>query len=210
MKAGNSLFFLTSLLVGLLSSDAVFAQAPKVGREAAAGYFQRRSPTQEVSSGPADHYLALHVGRFMSSEAWEWGQSSRKENVGSNTFGLTYRMYEWSNSMDLAIRVDFTEYNVADEKPLKMSFLPMLMFPDATSRFPLYFGGGIGMGVFFKQIKDKSPLALDYQLIVGARFFDVFENVGFFVETGLKNQLLLTSSGQFNGVFLSGGAVFTF
>jgi hypothetical protein len=51
---------------------------------------------------------------------------------------------------------------------------------------------------------------LDYQLIAGARFFDVFENAGFFIESGLKNHLQLWDQGQFNGTFLSAGAVFTF
>lgn len=195
-----------------LSVSAFAEEKPQVGREAAAKYFQKRGPDDASSGnvGPDDHYLAIHVGKFMSAQAWDWGSKGREDNTGSASYGVTYRLDEWNRSMDLGIRVDFNEYDVAGEKPLKMSLMPVLTFPDASSRFPLYFGAGAGLGVFFKQVVDESPLSFDYQLFMGARFFNIFENTGFFVETGMKNHLLLTSSGQFNGVFLTGGAVFTF
>ncbi|MBX2988974.1 MAG: hypothetical protein KF802_13885 [Bdellovibrionaceae bacterium] len=203
-----SFLFLTS---SLFFAQNVLAEAPRVGRDAAARYFQRE-PSQEVAmpAGPRDHYLALHIGKFMNGQSWEWGRGGRVDDTGGMSFGVTYRLYEYSNSSDVALRVDFNDYKAVGEKPLKMSLMPMFMFPDANSRFPLYFGAGAGLGVFFKQVKDESALSFDYQLIAGARFFDVFENTGFFFETGLKNHVLLTTSGQFNGVFLSGGAVFTF
>jgi hypothetical protein len=84
------------------------------------------------------------------------------------------------------------------------------MFPDASSKFPLYFGGGIGPGIFLNQIPDESSVSLDYQLFAGVRFFDVFRNTGFFVEAGLKDHFLLTSDGQFNGTYAALGLVFTF
>lgn len=198
-------FVLFALLPAANASDS-----PRVGRDAAARYFERRTPAQDGNPSATDHYLALHVGSFMNGQSWEWGQKGRENDTGSMNAGLTYRLDEWNGSMDFDLRVDFLEYKVAGEKPLKMSLLPMILFPDAASRFPLYFGFGAGLGVFFKQIQDESSLSFDYQLVMGARFFNVFENVGFFVETGMKNHVQLTSSGQFNGVFLTGGAVFTF
>lgn len=203
-----------------------FAQAedaPRVGRGAASKYFEERSPDQEEQesqsassgfpSGPSDHYLALHFGKMMSSTAYEWGMPSKQTDVGDFTAGITYRVGEWKNSMDLNLRFDFIQFKVdgsGEPKPLKMSILPLITFPDASSKFPLYFGFGAGPGVFFRQTDEEASLALDYQLIAGARFFDVFENAGFFIETGLKNHLQLWNSGQFNGTFLSAGAVFTF
>jgi hypothetical protein len=74
----------------------------------------------------------------------------------------------------------------------------------------LYFGAGAGLGIFVKQLPSESQLALDYQLIGGARFLDVFDNVGIIVEAGLKNHLMLDFSGQYNGVFVNAGAVFAF
>jgi len=200
---------------------------PRVGRRAAAKYFEKRDPDSEEPqpkqeethssasglNGPNDHYLAIHFGKMMSSVAYDWGNDAKQTNVGDWTAGVTYRMGEWKNSMDLNLRVDFISYKIdanGETKPLKMSLLPLITFPDATSRFPLYFGFGIGPGVFFRQADNEATLSLDYQLIAGARFFDVVDSTGFFIETGLKNHLQLWNSGQFNGTFLSAGAVFTF
>lgn len=201
-------------------------EAPRVGRGAAAKYFEKRSPDSQdeensnssssssSSSGTSSaHYLALHFGKMMGSTSYEWGTAGKQTDVGDFTAGLTYRVGEWQNSMDLNLRIDFIQYKIAgdgEQKPLKMSILPLITFPDAASKFPLYFGFGVGPGVFFRQTDNEASLSLDYQLIAGARFFDVFENAGFFIETGLKNHLQLWNSGQFNGTFLSGGAVFTF
>lgn len=198
---------------------------PRVGRGAAAKYFEKRGPdnqdeenysgsVSDSSSGTSSaHYLALHFGKMMGSTAYEWGTENKQTDVGDFTAGVTYRVGEWQNSMDLNLRIDFIQYKITgdgESKPLKMSILPLITFPDAASKFPLYFGFGVGPGVFFRQTDNEASLSLDYQLIAGARFFDVFENAGFFIETGLKNHLQLWNSGQFNGTFLSAGAVFTF
>lgn len=187
------------------------AEAPVVGRGAAAKYFQKREPAESsVTNSSDDHYLALHLGTYTSSQAYEWGRHGKEEDIGSTNLGVTYRVGEWHNSMDLNVRIEYSEFKVAGEKPTKLSFMPLITFPDSGSKFPLYFGAGLGLGIFMKQISEESPLSLDYQLVAGARFFNVFENTGFFIESGLKNHLLITSSGQLNGVFVSGGAVFTF
>ncbi|XGC81727.1 hypothetical protein ACES2L_04425 [Bdellovibrio bacteriovorus] len=198
-----------AVVLPLFISSVVSAQ--QVGRDAAARYFQKRDVAQSPFGGAsADHYLALHFGKYMSSQSYEWGKNGQEDDVGGNNFGVTYRIGEWYNSMDLNLRIDYTEFEVGDENSSKISFVPMITFPDASSRFPLYFGAGIGPGVFFKQVSGKSSLSLDYQLIAGARFFNIFENTGFFIEAGLKNHLLLLSSGQLNGTFLAAGLVFTF
>lgn len=203
-----------SLVLPLLLSSIAFGQdeQPVVGRDAAARYFQKRDPAQQQagSVGPSDHYLAIGFARYMSSQSYDWGKNGQQDDVGGNSLGVTYRVGEWQNSMDLNLRIDYAEFDLPGENPSKLSFLPLLIFPDAGSRFPLYFGAGVGLGVFLKQTNSKSALSLDYQLVLGARFFDVFENTGFFVEAGLKNHLHILSSGQFNGTYLSGGLVFTF
>lgn len=188
-------------------------EAPRVGRNAAAKYFQapeenERRPAQ--SRGSIDHYLAIHIGKYMGSRSYEWNGGGKKD-VGGATGGVTYRVDEWNGQLDWNIRLDFQEFDVGgDEKPLKFSILPLLTFPEANSRFPLYFGFGVGPGIFFKQTSGESSLSLDYQLVAGARFFDIADNTGFFIESGLKNHLHLLTSGQLNGTFLSAGALFTF
>ena len=184
------------------------AQAePVVGRDAAAGYMGQNSSRSTSSSG--NHYLALHIGKLVSADSWKWGKQEKQKDIGSTTFGLTYRFDQWYTT-DLSIRVDFNEYNIDGKRPQKLSFMPVITFPEAASQFPLYFGMGAGLGVFFKQLSAESSLSFDYQLIVGIRFFDVFENTGFFLESGLKNHLQLTDDGQVNAAYIATGALFTF
>lgn len=196
---------------------------PRVGRRAAAKYMAPKRPDGAEAEdtdtparrGPAagttsDHYLAIHLGSFVSDNAYKWGAPDNQSNVGSYNFGVTYRMGEWVNSMDLLFRFDVARMNLAEGGVTKFSILPLITFPDASSRFPLYFGAGIGLGVFGNQIAGESALTLDYQLLGGARFFNVWGETGLFVEGGIKNHLFLLSDGQFNGTFIATGLVFTF
>lgn len=208
---------LLTLLIGSFSwSLGAIAEEPKVGKAAAAKYFGAPAQSSEGSGSAApyssgDHYLMLGFTKYLSSTAWKWGQDESQDSVGDYGLALTYRMDEWRGSTDLHLRVNWDEYKATvDKRQSKLSFLGMVTFPDATSRFPLYFGGGVGGGVFFTQIEKESALTLEYQLVLGARFFDVFNNAGFFVESGIKNHLQFTSDGQFNSTFLTAGAVFTF
>lgn len=189
------------------------------GRDRAREYFQeRQSPTEPPpratrspasEGGATPRYLAIHAGTFFSDKAYRWG-TGEGEDVGKLNAGVTYRMGEWVNSMDLAMRIDYTSFELNNDDARKLSLGAIITFPDANSRFPLYFGGGLGMGFFLKQIEDESPLALDYSIFGGVRLLDVIGSVGFLVEMGLKNHVLLLSEGQFNGVFINVGTVFAF
>jgi hypothetical protein len=200
---------------------------PKVGRKAAAKYMaprqgskeeeisEEKESTQKTSGrgfrgGASDHYLAVHVGWFANDNSYKWGSPDSQTNIGQYNFGLTYRMGEWVNSMDLLFRFDVAHMNLAEGGVTKFSLLPVVTFPDATSRFPLYFGAGVGLGVFGNQIAGESGVSLDYQFLAGARFFNIWSQTGLFVEGGVKNHLLLLSDGQFNGTFIATGLVFTF
>lgn len=192
----------------------------RVGRKAAEKYMgtrpaqsDERVPTRSTAAelAPSDHYLALHFGGFVSDTSYKWGTRDQQDGTGQSTIGLTYRVGEWRNSMDLGVRVDYNSYSLDVGKANKLSFMPVVTFPDASSRFPLYFGAGVGLGIFTTQLSGESALALDYTLLLGARFFDIAEtNAGFMLEAGLKNHLFLASDGQFNGTFIAIGPVFTF
>lgn len=159
-----------------------------------------------VSSG--SRLLALHFGSFVNSKAFVWGGDSSVSKIGRENFGLTYKIGEWTNSMDLHMRVDWSEFKVEGQRAAKISFLPLVTFPDVAADFPLYFGAGIGVGAFVQQIRKESSLSFDYQLLIGARLLNVFGRAGFFLETGIKDHLHVLSDGQFNGQFLTLGAVF--
>lgn len=192
------------------------AKGSVVGRKAAEKYMGPNvAPTTAPSPAgsqltSSDHYLAVHIGEYVSDNAYRWGSNDNQTDVGDATIGVTYRVGEWVNSMDLAFRLDYSAFGLQDGTAGKLSFMPMITFPDASSRFPLYLGAGLGLGIFTKQIDKESALSLDYTLVLGARFFEVFANTGFFVEAGMKNSLFLLTDGQFNGTFVAVGPVFTF
>lgn len=218
---------LLGILVLSMISQVAFAQAVEVnddgstGQEKASQYFRSRreaanDSTGEASSGGSSagatpHYLALHVGSFLQGQEYKWGEGGGR-NAGRFNGGVTYRLGEWVNSTDFSIRMEYSTFNLGDSEgdARALSFTPMLTFPDANSRFPLYFGGGVGADMFIQQVHDRSALGLTWQVVAGARFMDVFQNVGFLVETGIKNHVLVLSEGQYNGVFLNVGAVFAF
>jgi hypothetical protein len=212
-----------TLLAFVLMSQSALANAPKVGRNAAAKYFQaqgkadssepvyeRRNPSSIDSLSSDERYLALGVSNYMSTDSYNWGLSGKEENIGKWGVDLTYRISQYNNLMDQAIRISYTEFEPTGKRTSKMSFMYALTLPDAGSKFPLYFGFAAGPGIFFKQLENESPIALDYQMFAGLRLFNLLENTGFYVEGGLKNHLQLTSDGQLNGFYVSVGAIFTF
>jgi hypothetical protein len=192
----------------------------EVGPGAAQKYFRKnssRSPSDATesppnsSSSPAEeHYLALGIGGFVSGDSYSWGMNAHNGGVGGLVGELTYRIGHLSALADWALRADLMGYQLPDGRASQLAISPCLMFPDSSSHFPLYFGIGAGPGIFLQQISQSSTIAINYQLFAGIRFFDVIDNAGFFLETGLKNMFLLTSQGQFNGAYLTAGAVFAF
>lgn len=221
-----SLFALMSLpvwaqMVEVPDDPATAPAPPASGKEKAGSYFRERKATKPSpppatarsaasdDSGATPRYLALHVGTFFTSDGYKWGNGDQA-NIGKLNAGVDYRLGEWVNSADLALRVDFTSYGLDEGSARKLSIGGIVTFPDSNSRFPLYFGAGLGAGFFVKQIHNESALALDYSLLAGVRFLNVIDQVGFLVETGIKNHLHLFSDGQFNGIYINVGTVFAF
>lgn len=204
--------------VGFSSGARAQDGQPKVGRKAASKYFEKdvqpeRRPAQtsggRSGGGGGESLLMLAVGTHLNSTSYAWKGGDKRTEIGRASYGVTYLADEYW-SMDLNLRVDFNEYKLDDVRATKFSVLPLLTFPRAETRFPLYFGFGAGGGVFFQQVEQESSLAFDYQLVAGARFLDMFNNFGFFAELAMKNHLHILSDGQLNGSTLTVGGVFTF
>ncbi len=201
------------------------ARSVPVGVAAARSYFIARNEHEEemredgdrgpdsvdsessVSSG--NRYLMLGIGTFLNDDAYEWG-GSHKKNVGSGMLTVTYRIGGWPSSMDLWFRAELQSYTVNGDHPEQFEMMPIIAFPDAESRFPMYFGGGIGPGVFLRQVQGSGDLAANYVVMMGVRFPYLFSNGGLYMETGFKGLINLLSQGQQEGVYLSAGGVFVF
>ncbi len=213
------------IIFAILSTSTLsFASAPKVGRTAAARYFQlekqaeRRgmaSETSEESSSSSshqlkDHFMSLGFGTFSDSTAYNWAQNGKAPNVGKWGADLTYRFAEQEYLFDEAFRISYAQYEPAAQESNKLSIMYSITFPEARSQFPFYFGGAGGLGVYLKQIEQESVISFDYQLYLGLRAFNLFDSVGLYIEGGMRNHLHITSDGQFNGTFLSLGTIFNF
>ncbi|MBC7458654.1 MAG: hypothetical protein H7235_10265, partial [Bdellovibrionaceae bacterium] len=212
----------------LTTSVFSYGAAPKVGRTAAARYFQlekkaeRRSmasndsdpsyPSSTSSSGShlKDHFMALGFGTFSDAIAYNWAHNGKESNIGKWGADLTYRFSEQDHLFDESLRISYNEYKPADQAASKLSILYAITFPEASSKFPIYFGVAGGLGVYLKQIDQESLVSFDYQLYLGLRAFNLFDSVGVYVEGGMRNHLHITSDGQFNGTFLSLGTIFNF
>lgn len=225
----------------LVLSQNTWATAPKVGKAAAAKYFQRQGtrqaqnqPTKSqldegvdseenqpsrghrnvaVAGGairPEDHYFTFGLSSYLSDEAFSWGTNGKETSVGKWGFDINYRLGEYPHLMDELFKVSYTEYKPADTRAAKLSVLYSVSFPESSTEFPLYFGAAGGLGIFTTQLSGSSSISFDYQLFLGVRLFNLYENTGFYVEGGLKNHLLLTSTGQLNGTYISAGGVFSF
>lgn len=190
--------------VGASTSSSI-EKGTKVGRAAAQKYFIK----EDSSSGVVNtRLLSLHIGGYLRSKAYQWGDRASDESIGVQTTGVTYKIGEWPQTMDLNLRIDYMQFEVGRSRPIKVSFLSMMTFPDSATGFPLYFGAGIGPGIFLSQMLGESVLSLDYQLIFGVRWTDIWRNSGFFIESGIKDHLHVLSDGQFTSQFLTAGAVF--
>ncbi len=185
----------------------------KLGRRAAEKYMGQTSEEKELrrpaSLSKETHYMAVHIGTFVGDDSYKWG-SEHESNIGKLNMGVTYRIGEWANAADLDFRADFSTFNLAVGGASKLSLLPVVIFPDASSHFPLYFGAGAGPGFYLKQVSGQSQISFDYQLFLGARFFNILDSTGLFIEAGIKNHFHLLSNGQYDGSFVAIGALFTF
>ncbi len=205
-----------SIFIALIvMSGTTAAHSAQVGKKAADQYFIERQSNPQVRARKSRarlanaHYLSLHLGGYIEDDSYVWGDGDDVD-VGRLSVGLSYQFGEWVNSTDLLMRIDFLSFRLKEGDSTKMSIMPLVTFPDAKSGFPLYFGAGVGAGVFFKQIEGESTLSLDYQMLVGARFFDVLGSVGMSLETGLRNHIHILSDGQFNSTFIQAGTIFVF
>lgn len=207
------------IVLSFLGASYSYAAAPKVGRSAAAKYFQQNPEEQsknqryvashEAGLSNEERYLALGLSLFTKSESYNWGTINKAQDVGKLGLDMTYRL-DQSNYIDYALRVSYNEYEVQSQRANKISFMYAVTLPDASSKFPLYFGAAAGPGVFFTQLGNESVLTLDYLLYFGLRIFNLLDTTGFYIEGGMKNHIQLTSDGQLNGTYISAGAVFTF
>jgi hypothetical protein len=186
-----------------------------VGRQAASRYLLAQTAEDERQSefqgrgASGGRLFTLGLGSFLSSRAYQWSSSDTEDSIGRMVYGFSYDFSDW-NHFDFTLRVQYQEYQVRGERISKLSFQPSLSLPQSKYKFPVYFGAGLGGGIFFNQPQGESPLSLDYKLFVGLRVADLIDRTGFLVEWALENHLHAFSDGQMVGQTLMAGLTFSF
>lgn len=74
---------------------------------------------------------------------------------------------------------------------------------------PLFWPRG-GLALFFNQLPGESELGLDYQLLIGLRFYRLWGSVGVAIEFNQNGHLFLLSDGQAHQSSLMFGLVADF
>ena len=212
LNIGGHLKYLRLVLLFLtfIISNFAFADQPEVGKKAAQKYFTPEAAHETSPNAPiGDNVLMLHIGQYMDSQAYNWGPNPAQQGAGGANYGVTYLLDQW-HGMDVNFRGDFSEYSLSGNRAVKLSLMPLLIFPRAETKFPLYFGIGAGGGIFLQQLSNASNISFDYELVMGLRFMELAHSTGLFVEFGMKNDVFILSQGQFNGTVLDGGIIFDF
>ena len=110
---------LIALIFALTSvSTLALAQAPTVGRKAAAKYFEKDvEPSREVANDReiGSDVLMLHVGGYTSGMCYRCKGSGSHERAGKASYGVTY-LYDQTGGLDTNVRFDFNEYKFDDER----------------------------------------------------------------------------------------------
>jgi hypothetical protein len=137
------LVFFASLVIGVSQSDA--AGAPVVGRNAAAKYFKKTgqdsgsdryiaSDTEE-KEGDFKRYMMFGGSLFTSSEAYQWAGLTKEKDVAKAGVDMSYRLSQYNELLDYALRVSFNEYSANGNRASKLSILYSAMLPDAARNF---------------------------------------------------------------------------
>lgn len=165
---------------------------------------------KSLSSANKKRFLSLELGKVLhlGENSWEGNEATSFDDLFAE---VSYKYGEWVNWGDLLFSFSYASQSINGNKARKLGIMPMISFPDAESRFPLYFGLGVGPGIYMKKIQNQSSVSVDYNLFAGLRLYNLFKESGLQLELGIKNQMMLFSNGKFNeGFYVSTGMVFKF
>lgn len=206
MRPFSSLLIFLVIFIG-----EPLSAAPDTGKEAAAKYFSPRPSNERInaknSAGTTYAYarqIGLSAGTFFQGKSYQW----LGDEVDGWAMQLDYRgPAEPGDFIGQGFRLGFQKFQSMDVDLSKISLLWSLTFPARVS-FPVYIGANLGPGFFLRQIEDESWLTLDYQAYLGLRLNSSHSQ--FFIESGMKNHLLVLSNGQFSGWFVASGVAYKF
>lgn len=198
------------VLFMLLLAGVQQVEAVETGKRAAMKYFtggaKKQIKTRQTASisptQPGHRILALAVGSLVNSRNYNEGQG---QYMGWNAEAFYLKADQ--GYFAKGYHLEMQKFSTHLRELTKLSFLLSFSFPRRLS-FPVYLGVAAGPGFFLKQNKGKSQFSFDYKAYLGLRLNQ--ENSQYFLQTGVKNHVLVLSDGQFVGWFVSSGVAYTF
>ena len=169
-------------------------------------YFSERKPNVESHQG-SPRNLGLYVGTSLYGEM----DQEILKPFSSVTLGYSQRIKEVPAIGDFNIRVELLYMTLSTHREWLVDIVPVFVLPDVRSGFPIYVGGGGGVGLFPRHLVRKKPaLSLNAQLFAGMRIVDWYENGGAFGEASVKMHLPFYDTKLYMEVFLTLGCLFSF
>ena len=169
-------------------------------------YFSKRKSNIESYQG-APRHLKLYLGASVYGET----ETRKFDPLFSRALGFSQRIKEFPARGDLNLRVELQSLRLLSHRTELISIVPVFIFPDVRSGFPVYVGAGGGMSLLPLHLVRRQPaLSLTGQIFAGLRLVDWYKNAGLSGEMSLKTHLPFYDRELYMEIFITLGFLFSF
>ena len=126
---------------------------------------------------------------FLSSGVSFYRESTKNvfNPFSSFVLGFNRALGKIHNFGDANLQVSVFSSKMAKQKTVLLEVAPRISIPEIQSAFPIYVGFGAGLGFYPYHIVRKIPfLSVSSQFFTGLRLFDLYHNLGFYMELNLR------------------------
>ena len=182
-----------------------FKQRPPIGKKAADSYMLSTKETRTIyhkkNTKPHKHSVGIYLSHFTISTAYHSLLYPKEQGFSS---GLVY-LQKISDSSHLFFRghLSLEKFN----NSWYISVIPLILY----NLLPVYVGiGGPGFNFSFNVPNSNNFFAMDWQLLTGIRFFEIFNFFNFFIEARWKNPFNVFDTSQTKTIHFLAGILLLF
>jgi len=127
---------------------------------------------------------------FLMSAGFDFYRISSKKQfnpISSVFLSFTQDIKKFENIGDLQLRASLMASELESDKEISLELTSLFTFPEIETRFPVYFGLGLGFGFYpFYIIEKKPSFSFHSPFLLGLRFFELYSNLGAGAELDLR------------------------
>lgn len=181
-------------------------QRPPVGKKAADSYilstYMTKANQYEKNTKSRGYSIGIYLTHFTISTAYHSPLSPKEQGFSS---GLIY-LQEFSASSNLFFRGHLS-LDKSNNRHWSLSVIPLILY----NLSPIYVGaGGPGLNFFLNAPDSNNVFALDWQILAGIRFFEIFNFFNFFIEARWKNPFNIFDTSQRKTIHFLAGVLLLF